>query len=154
MRVRELMTANPLSVREDDPITRAARLMLENRYGGLPVVDGEGRLVGVLEVDDLLPHPETIPHSDVEALKLFEDWIDPGDYAEIFRRYENTPVAAVMRPDPPVLRPDDRLWHALKTLVENQFRRVPVVDEAARVVGILTRSDFLRLFLAHDEGGR
>ncbi len=152
MRVRELMTAHPLTVGADDPITRAARLMLENRYGGLPVVDGQGRLAGVLEVDDLLPHPELIPHSDVEALKLFEDWIDPGDYAEIFRRYEGTPVRSVMRPEPPTLNPDDRLWHALKTLVENQFRRVPVVDADGRVVGILTRSDFLRLFLSQEEG--
>jgi len=152
MRVRELMTANPLTVREDEPITRAARLMLENRYGGLPVVNDEGRLAGVLEVDDLLPHPETIPHTDVEALKLFEDWIDPGDYAEIFRRYEGTPVKKVMRRDSPTLKPDDRLWHALKTLVENQYRRVPVTDDEGRVVGILTRSDFLRLFLVPEEG--
>ncbi len=152
MRVRELMTANPLTVREDEPITRAARLMLENRYGGLPVVNGEGRLAGVLEVDDLLPHPETIPHTDVEALKLFEDWIDPGDYAEVFRRYEDTPVQKVMRRESPTLKPDDRLWHALKTLVENQYRRVPVTDDEGRVVGILTRSDFLRLFLVPEEG--
>ena len=147
MRVAELMTPDPLAVGPEEPIAQAARKMLENRFGGLPVTDAEGKLLGVIEVDDLLPHPELIPHSDVEALKLFEDWIDPGDYAEIFHRYEKTPVRAVMRPKVPTLRPEDGLWHALKTLIENDFRRVPVVDEASRVVGILTRSDFLRLFL-------
>jgi len=147
MRVAELMTPEPLAVGPEAPIAQAARKMLENRFGGLPVTDAEGKLLGVIEADDLLPHPEFIPHSDVEALKLFEDWIDPGDYAEIFHRYEKTPVKAAMRTRVPTLRPDEGLWHALKTLIENDFRRVPVVDEANRVVGILTRSDFLRLFL-------
>jgi len=145
------MNPRPLVVRGEDTIAKAARLMLENRFGGLPVVDEEGKLVGVIEVNDLLPHPELIPHSDVEALKLFEDWIDPGDYAEIFRRYERTPVREVMHTKVLTLKPDDRLWHALKTLVENHFRRIPVVDDEGRVVGILTRSDFLRLFLSGGE---
>ncbi len=151
MRVRELMTPNPLVVEADTPIAEAAALMLKNRFGGLPVVEA-GKLVGVVESDDLLPKPELIPHSEVEALRLFEDWIDPGDYAEIFRRYQNNPVRVAMREHPPTVHPKDRLWNALKTLVENDFRRLPVVDDEGRVVGILTRSDFLRLFL--EGGGR
>ncbi len=141
------MTPNPLTVGPEEPIASAARKLLENRFGGVPVTDEENKLLGVLEVDDLLPHPELIPHSDVRALKLFDDWIDPGDFAEIFHRYEKTPVKEVMRTKVPVLRPDDCLWSALKTLIENRYRRVPVVDEENRVIGILTRSDFLRLFL-------
>jgi len=147
MRVAELMTPDPIAVGPEDTIAEAARKMLENRFGGLPVVDEERRLLGVVEVDDMLPHPELIPHSDVLALKLFDEWIDPGDYAEIFRRYERTPVKAVMRTHVPALRPEEGLWHALETLIKNDYRRVPVVDEEGRVVGILTRSDFLRLFL-------
>ncbi len=141
------MSPNPLVAGPEEPISVVARKLLENRFGGLPITDEEGKLLGVLEVDDLLPHPELIPHSDVRALKLFDDWIDPGDFAEIFHRYEKTPVKNVMRTKVPTLRPDDCLWHALKTLIENQYRRVPVVDEENRVIGVLTRSDFLRLFL-------
>jgi len=141
------MTPDPITVGPDDTIAEAAKKMLENRYGGLPVTNPDGTLAGVIEVDDLLPHPELIPHSDVRALKLFDDWIDPGDFAEIFHRYEKTPVKKVMRTKIPALHPEDCLWTALKTLSENQFRRVPVIDEKRRVVGIITRSDFLRLFL-------
>ncbi len=147
MRVSELMTKDPLAVNKDESIAKAAEVMLKNRFGGLPVVDGQGMIAGVIEVDDLLPHPAMVPHSDVEALKLFDDWIDAGDYAEIFRRYTETPVSAVMREPALVLSPEDGLWKALKALVENDFRRLPVVDENRRVVGILTRSDFMRLFL-------
>ncbi len=151
MVVRDIMTPNPLTVREDTPLLEAAQLMLKNRFGGLPVVDAEGRLVGLVEVEDLLPRMSAVPFSDVRAMRLFDEWVD-RDLASLYEELRQVPVAKALRKDVEVVHPDDPLDQALDRMAENRFRRMPVVDDAGRLVGILTRSDFLRLML--ELGGR
>ncbi|MDM7324746.1 MAG: CBS domain-containing protein [Thermus sp.] len=147
MKVAELMTQNPDTIGPEATLEEAARRILEKRYGSLPVVDHEGCLLGLLQVEELLPHPENIPFSDVEALQLFGEWVD-GDFLEnIYRRYQKTPVKAVMRTDIPRVYPEDPVGKALEALLKGDIRHLPVVDQENRVVGILTRSDFLKLIL-------
>uniref|UniRef100_A0A7V4E6I2 CBS domain-containing protein n=1 Tax=Thermus tengchongensis TaxID=1214928 RepID=A0A7V4E6I2_9DEIN len=147
MKVVELMTPNPDTIGPEATLEEAARRILEKRYGSLPVVDKEGCLLGLLQVEELLPHPENVPFSDVEALQLFGEWVD-GDFLEdIYRRYQKTPVKAVMRTEIPRLHPEDPVGKALELLLSSEVRHLPVVDQGNRVVGILTRSDFLKLIL-------
>ncbi len=142
------MKARPHSVRLDETLLTAAQRMLEHRLGGLPVVNEAGKLVGLIEVDDLLPHPENVPFSEVEALRLFGEWVDPGSVESIYRQYQSRPVSAAMRTDLAVVSPDDPLETALMRMMQDrQYRRVLVVDEHGQLVGTLTRSDFLRLFV-------
>ncbi|GAB5603764.1 CBS domain-containing protein [Thermus sp. FJN-A] len=147
MKVADLMTKNPDTIGPEATLEEAAQRILEKRYGSLPVVDKEGCLLGLLQVEELLPHPENVPFSDVEALQLFGEWVD-GDFLEsIYRRYQKTPVKAVMRTDIPRLHPEDPVGKALEALLTSEVRHLPVVDQGNRVVGILTRSDFLKLIL-------
>lgn len=141
------MTPNPDTIGPEATLEEAARRILEKRYGSLPVVDREGCLLGLLQVEELLPHPENIPFSDVEALQLFGEWVDGEFLEDIYRRYQKTPVKAVMRTDIPRLHPEDPVGKALETLLTCEVRHLPVVDQGNRVVGILTRSDFLKLIL-------
>ncbi|SDF26338.1 CBS domain-containing protein [Thermus arciformis] len=147
MKVAEVMTPNPETLGPEATLEEAARRLLETRYGGFPVVDEEGRLLGLLQVEELLPRPENVPFSDVEALQLFGEWVDEGVLAEIYRRYQRTPVKAVMRTEVPRVHPEDPLGKALEILLTTKVRHLPVVDGKDRVVGILTRSDFLKLIL-------
>lgn len=147
MKVADLMTANPDTIGPEATLEEAARKILEKRYGSLPVVDQEGHLLGLLQVEELLPHPENIPFSDVEALQLFGEWVDGEFLEDIYRRYQKTPVKAVMRTDIPRVHPEDPVGKALETLLTSEVRHLPVVDQGNRVVGILTRSDFLKLIL-------
>ncbi|GAA6759605.1 MAG: CBS domain-containing protein [Thermus sp.] len=147
MKVQDLMTPNPVCVGPEETLERAAEILLEKRYGGLPVVDREGRLLGLLQVEDLLPRPENIPFSDVEAWQLFGEWVDEGVLEEIYRRYQKTPVEAAMQREIPRVHPETPLGEALRILVTTGVRHLPVVDGEGRVVGIITRSDFLKFFL-------
>ncbi len=140
------MTPSPVTVGPDLPLAEVAQRLLQTRYGGFPVVDGEGRLLGLVQVEDLLPRPENIPFSDVEAYQLFGEWVDAHLLEKIYQRYQQHAVQAVMRRDVPWVSPEDPLGKALEILVQTEIRRLPVV-EGERVVGILTRSDFLKLFL-------
>lgn len=85
MKVADLMTGAPETLRPEATLEEAARKILETRYGGFPVVDEEGRLLGLLQVEELLPRPENVPFSDVEALQLFGVWVDEGTLQEIYR---------------------------------------------------------------------
>jgi CBS domain-containing protein len=147
MKVADLMTRAPEILRPKATLEEAARKILETRYGGFPVVDEEGRLLGLLQVEELLPRPENVPFSDVEALQLFGEWVDEGTLQEIYRRYQSTPVEAVMLKEIPRVHPEDPLGKALQVLLTTEVRHLPVVDRENRVVGILTRSDILKLIL-------
>ncbi len=140
------MTPDPVTVGPDFSLAEVAQRMLQTRYGGFPVVDEEGRLLGLVQVEDLLPRPENIPFSDVEAYQLFGEWVDENFLEGIYQRYQKHAVQAVMRKDVPKVGPEDPLGKALGILVQAEIRHLPVV-EGERVVGILTRSDFLKLFL-------
>jgi CBS domain-containing protein len=147
MKVADLMTRAPEILRPKATLEEAARKILETRYGGFPVVDEEGRLLGLLQVEELLPRPENVPFSDVEALQLFGEWVDEGTLQEIYRRYQSTPVEAVMLKEIPRVYPEDPLGKALQVLLTTEVRHLPVVDQEDKVVGILTRSDILKLIL-------
>jgi CBS domain-containing protein len=145
MKVADLMTRAPETLSPKATLAEAARKILETRYGGFPVVDEGGRLLGLLQVEELLPRPENVPFSDVEALQLFGEWVDEGTLQEIYRRYQSTPVEAVMLKEIPRVHPEDPLGKALQVLLTTEVRHLPVVDQEDKVVGILTRSDFLKL---------
>jgi CBS domain-containing protein len=147
MKVADLMTRAPEILRPKATLEEAARKILETRYGGFPVVDEEGQLLGLLQVEELLPRPENVPFSDVEALQLFGEWVDEGTLQEIYRRYQSTPVEAVMLKEIPRVHPEDPLGKALQVLLTTEVRHLPVVDQEDKVVGILTRSDILKLIL-------
>jgi CBS domain-containing protein len=147
MKVADLMTRPPETLSPKATLAEAARKILETRYGGFPVVDEEGRLLGLLQVEELLPRPENVPFSDVEALQLFGEWVDEGTLQEIYRRYQSTPVEAVMLKEIPRVHPEDPLGKALQVLLTTEVRHLPVVDQEDKVVGILTRSDILKLIL-------
>jgi len=147
MKVAEVMTRAPETLSPRATLAEAAGKILETRYGGFPVVDEEGRLLGLLQVEELLPRPENVPFSDVEALQLFGEWVDEGTLQEIYRRYQSTPVEAVMLKEIPRVHPEDPLGKALQVLLTTEVRHLPVVDQEDKVVGILTRSDILKLIL-------
>ena len=115
MKVAEVMTRAPETLSPKATLAEAARKILETRYGGFPVVDEKGRLVGLLQVEELLPRPENVPFSDVEALQLFGEWVDEGTLQEIYRRYQSTPVEAVMLKEIPRVHPEDPLGRPFRS---------------------------------------
>lgn len=148
MKAVDIMTRDPLTARKGETLWVAAERMSAHRFGGLPVVDDAGNYLGVLEMDDLLPKPENIPGApDVVALQLFDRWVDEHSIHDFVQIYKEKPVEEVMRTEVPVLKPEDPLRTVLDKLIENFYRRMPVVDASGRLVGIITRADLLMLLM-------
>lgn len=137
--VGDVMTRRLSVVRDDEPLTAVLRKLLRGQISGAPVVDGSGKLVGVISEHDLLAWQARL----VDELSR-DPGLDPSEYA---RRLETTSAGQVMGRPPLVIEASATLQAAVELFLQQRARRLPVVREGA-LVGILTRADVLRA-MAH-----
>ena len=115
--VRESMTSNPCSIDTDKSVAYAAKMMRDEDVGIAPIVEGE-RLVGVLTDRDI-------------AVRVVAEGRDP----------EQTKVTEVASRDVVTLDPQQDLDEALRLMARHQVRRLPVVEEDGRLVGVVAQAD-------------
>jgi CBS domain-containing protein len=115
--MRDLVTVTP-----ETPVHEAMALLVDRNITGLPVVDAQGRLAGIVSEKDLLR--ELYNASDKSTL-----------------------VHEVMTATVTTFRPDDELTDICECLLQNSFRRVPIV-EGDKLVGIVSRRDIIKFILA------
>lgn len=147
MLVREKMTTDLIVADADEPLYDAAKRMSQHRINGVPVVNNNGKIVGVLELHDVLPQLEFVPFSDVEDLRLFKTWVDEHNIDGFADQYAAAKVKTFMRKEVPTLPPDATVADALHTLVRENLRHLFIVDSNKQPVGVMTRSDFLRIMM-------
>lgn len=75
MKVKEIMTAPVIVVKVDQTLEQAARLMLDNNIGGIPVVDDRGKVLGIVTESDFSAKEHAIPFSRIYAPQLFGEWM-------------------------------------------------------------------------------
>jgi CBS domain-containing protein len=140
MRVKDIMTTNVISIGADEPIVKAAGLMLQNRISGLPVVDKEGELVGMVTEGDFLQRGElgTRRHRP----KWLEFIVGPGKLAEEYVQTSGRKVEEVMTPDPWTIRDDDSLERVVEMMERHHIKRLPVT-RGGRMVGIVSRANLM-----------
>jgi CBS domain-containing membrane protein len=129
--VRDLMTEDVLAVHPTDTLATLRALMAERDVRHMPVVNGDGELVGLVSERDLLRH-SLIQQSDVPD--FVEDTI-----------LERLKVRELMNTGVESTEADRDIREAAQVMLENKYGCLPVV-EGERLVGILTEADFVRLF--------
>lgn len=150
MKARDVMTPEPVAVGPDTDVLEIARILLERRISGVPVVDEQGRVLGIVSEGDLVRRLEDRP--DEGRPKRRSWWLElltlPEDRARRFVRAHGRTARDVMTPNPVTVRPDTPLSEIARILEERHIKRVPVVDEQGRLVGIVSRADLLRALAA------
>jgi len=144
-RVADIMTTEVLTFRPDDPVDDAALRLLERQVGGAPVVDADGRLVGMLEDDDLLVQESRLHlPTAVSLLGGVLEWPPSVHHFEQeLRKAVGATVADVMDPERASCSESDTVEDAATRLHDERRRRLPVVRDG-KVVGIVARGDILR----------
>jgi CBS domain-containing protein len=140
MKAKDVMTSPVVSVEADTTILQAVRIMLQRRMSGLPVIDKEGRLVGIVTEGDFLRRAET--GTQRRRPRWLEFLVGPGRLAEEYTRSHGRKVDEVMTPDPVTVTEDTALDDIVKLMEKRQIKRVPVV-RGERVVGIVSRANLL-----------
>jgi CBS domain-containing protein len=139
MRVSEVMTREVLTVRPETPIHEAAALMASRGISGLPVVDGEGRVVGILSEGDLIVRQK--PREPLPWWRQF--FADAEALAREYRKAVGTTAGDVMTTEALSIDPEAPLAAAALILHERRIRRLPVVANG-RLAGIVSRGDLVR----------
>jgi CBS domain-containing protein len=139
-RVEEVMTRSVVSVQRETPLGEVVRMLLERDFRSVPVVDAQGRLVGIITSGDLVERGGL--RGRVELLKALGGAALERELATSGAR-ERT-AAHVMTAEVISTAPDASLQHAAQLMVEKRIKRLPVVDPAGRLVGMLSRVDVLR----------
>ena len=137
--VRDLMSREVRTVTPDTPIAAALEMLIGKAYRALPVVDDERRVVGILTDGDLLARLE-LPSASVH-LELTE--AELGRELDALRRSGQT--AGDLMISPVVTTTEDApIADAVRIMTERGIKRLPVVDRAGRLVGVVSRVDVLR----------
>src|SRR5271170_1013936 len=140
MQVKDVMTRNVISVGPDETVLKAARLMLQNRISGLPVLDKDGELVGIVTEGDFLRRSEL--GTQRRRSKWLEFIVGPGKLAEEYVQASGRKVEEIMTPDPWVVGEDDSLEQVVEQMEHRRVKRLPVV-RAGRMVGIVSRANLM-----------
>jgi CBS domain-containing protein len=144
--VSNVMTAPVTTLTADTTIEDAATLLVEADIGGAPVVDGSGRLIGLLDDSDLvLSEARLHAPTTIEILGAYIPL--PGErrrFQDELRQALGRTVGEVMEDDPPSVRPDATVEDVATLLHDRAVSRVAVIDADRRVVGIVSRGDLVR----------
>ena len=151
MRVKDVMTPKVICVGVDETVVNAARLMLHHQISGLPVVDKEGELVGIVTEGDFLRRGELGTHR--RRPKWLEFVLGPGKLAQEYVHASSRKIEDVMTPDPWTIGEDESLETVVDMMERRRIKRIPVTREG-RVVGIISRANLMHALasLARDIG--
>lgn len=129
-KVRDWMTPNPITISPKTTLPEAHQIMKEKRIRRLPVVDEEGRLVGIVTLGDIR---EASP-SDATSLSIFE----------LNYLLARLTVDKIMSRKVITVTPDTPIYEAARLMLEHKIGGLPVVVDS-RVVGIITESDIFKM---------
>jgi CBS domain-containing protein len=141
MKAAEIMTRHVVTVGRDTPIAQAIRLMLDNRVSGLPVLDDDGKVVGIVTEGDLLRRSET--GTERHRSRWREILMGPGRMASEYVRSHGRKVAEIMTRDLICATEDTAIEDIVELIERRHIKRVPIL-QSELLVGIVSRADLLR----------
>lgn len=149
-KVGSVMTTDVVRAEYDTPFKEVARMLADHGISGLPVIDDDEKVIGVISETDLMARQAEAP-----------DPYEPRrrhPFGALTRRARRQAAKAEARTagrlmtEPPItVHADDTVVEAARTMAQHRVERLPVVDEEERLVGIVTRRDLLQVFLRPDE---
>jgi CBS domain-containing protein len=151
--VKEIMTPEPITVQPDTDILKAAKILIEKRINGLPVVDDQKRLVGILSQSDLIVQQQKLPLPSV--FTLLDGMIPLSPPKEIERQLQKmaaTRVDEAMTRNVVTVTLDSRVEDVATIMVDKKIHTLPVVDRYGRLVGVVGKEDVLKTLMPGAEG--
>jgi CBS domain-containing protein len=142
MKVRDFMIPKVYTVKLTNTVMELLQILNENRIGGVPVVDDKGNLLGMVSDGDVLRYLAPKPLGlDIIGLVYI---IEEGEMEEVLRQKLNTPVKEIMtKRNILSVSPDADLEATVHLLSRHHFKKLPVVNGAGRVIGVLSRGDII-----------
>ena len=147
LKAEDIMTRDPITVSPDTELVKAARILLENRINGMPVLDEDGTLVGIICQSDLISQQKKI--SIPSVFTLFDGFIPLASqkwFEKEIKKIVATTVGQVMVHDPVTINIDTGIEQISALMVDRNFHTLPVMG-MGQLVGIVGKEDILKSIL-------
>ncbi len=136
--VRDWMSSDVITIGPEMTLPQTHQLMAKEEIRRLPVVDKEGRLIGIVSLGDV----SSAEPSPATSLSVWE----------LNYLLTTLTVGKIMTPHPFAISPDATLAEAARMMLEHRISGLPVVDEERHVIGIITESDIFAMVVLHEWG--
>lgn len=145
MKAKDIMNRQVITVTEEMTVDETARILLENKISGVPVVDDQNKVIGIVSETDLIYREK---HLHIPSFISILDGVifleSTKELEHQVRKMAAFKVKDVMTKKVLTIHEDAALEDIVDKIVEKKINRLPVVDREGKLVGIVTRSDILR----------
>ncbi|MBT4790430.1 MAG: CBS domain-containing protein [Halobacteriovoraceae bacterium] len=146
MKVSEFMVSNVMSCHLDGSVKDAAKLMHDNDFSVIPIVDRENYLQGIITTADFIGQNVNIPDALADIKKILGELHYFGNIEAIYKRVEDKKLKDVMIKRPFTVTPNESLTYVIRMMQVKKIKRIPVV-ESNKLVGMVTRDDLIKAFI-------
>lgn len=149
MLVKDIMTKNVITVKKDASIREIAQTIVDHDISGLPVVDEEGKVCGIVSEGDLV-RKEFAPELPDELCILGAVIYYSGlrEYQEAFRKIAAISAEQLMTKKVVAVHEDDDVSKVAQIMYDKHVKRVPVLDGEKHLLGIVSRRDIVKMMLS------
>jgi len=147
-KARDIMSSPPISIHEDKTLREAIELLAEHRFSGLPVVNNEGKIVGIISDTDIIRYSEKIkvvPHTNLSG--WISPYVDVSTLATMRKGMDSlhqTRVSEVMTKKVFTVNEEAEATDIARLMNRRNINRIPVVDGNNKLVGVVTRADMVQ----------
>ena len=145
LKAKDIMTTDVKVVKKDTEITEVAKMLIQEKIGGLPVVDDENRVIGIISETDILKKEKYVEPPQV--LNLFQGLIFLDDMKALEKDLKTIAaykVGDLMTDKIVKVNEDDKFDDVANVMIKKSVNRVPVVDKDNILKGIICRYDIIR----------
>jgi CBS domain-containing protein len=134
MKIKNIIQKSLLTVKADDPLKKAMKLLYINKISGLPVIDDNNKLIGIISEKDILRAMYLSP----------QEYIEYGSSAyngERYRDIMHNKIESIMSKDLITASMDDDVLKVASLMLLKKIRRVPIVDKEGNLIDIVSQGD-------------
>ncbi|MCE5330274.1 CBS domain-containing protein [bacterium] len=142
---KDIMTENVVTINQEASIKELSELLLDNNISGVPVVNDDGKMVGIATEGDVI-----VKDTDLHFPRYFK-LLDSIIYLESLTKFKNSlkkhlaiKVSEIMTPRVVSCLPETLVEDVANLMVNNKVNRIPVVSEDGKPIGIITRADIVK----------
>jgi CBS domain-containing protein len=154
LKAKDIMAREIISISPHVKTLEAARILLDNRINGLPVVNAEGQVVGIICQSDLVAQQKKL------SLPSFFNLLDgliplasTKNWEHEMQKIGANTVAQAMTADPVTVTPETGMDEIASLMVDKKYHTLPVIDQG-KLVGVIGKEDILRTLLSMNAGER
>ncbi|MGE8202996.1 CBS domain-containing protein [Heyndrickxia sp. NPDC080065] len=145
MKVKDFMIQDVISVKEDDTIKHLLNTLVKHKIGGVPVINADGTLLGMISDGDVLRSIKPKDTVVYDFYSLMAIAYEKGNLEDAITHLKDQPVIKIAKKRSIItVKEDDDMETVLRILAKHHFKKIPVIDNQRKVVGVISRGDIIR----------